>query len=180
MRDKGLGEGPRGREGARAPPPQGLRVGTPSPQAGASGLSARRSGPCGDAEARRTPGLSSPGSLPAPHLRRQQARRAQGLGARAPLQGGLLGRVPQPPHRVLQPEGGRRRRRRLGGRLRLRHLLQDPPQLLGAQRGHAHGAKAPGGRSPAAAAAAAALAAALSLRLRARHGGRRGDSNRGC
>lgn len=113
-----------------------------------------------------------PKPLPEPHLGRQQARRARGLGAGAPLQGGLLGRVPQPPRRVLQHEGWRRR-------LRLCHLLQDPPQLLRAQRGHAGGAAPLVGESPATA-AAAILAAVLSLWLRVRHGGRGGDSNRGC
>lgn len=91
------------------------------------------------------------------------------------MQGGLLGRVPQPPRRVLQHEGWRRR---LDRRLRLCHLLQDPPQLLRAQRGHAGGAAPLVGESPAAA-AAAILAAVLSLWLRVRHGGRGGDSNRG-
>lgn len=124
--------------------------------------------------ARPGPPACFPTPLPAPHLGRQQARRARGLGAGAPLQGGLLSRVPQPPRRVLQHEGWRRR---LGRRRRPCHLLQDPPQLLRAQRGHTGGAAALAGESPAAA-AAAILAAVLSLWLRVRHGGRGGDSNR--
>ena len=107
-------------------------------------------------------------------LQRQQARRARGLGPGAPLQGGLLSRVPQPPRRGLQHEG----RRRLRGWLRLRHLLQDPPQLLGAQRGHERSAAALACGSPAA--ATAILTAVLSLRLCVRHDGQRGDSNPIC
>lgn len=121
--------------------------------------------------ARGLSGLSCPTAPPGAHLRRQQARRARGLGAGAPLEGGLLGRVPQPPRRV-QHAG---RRRRLRGRLRLRHLLQDAPQLLGAQRGHARRAprweREPGRRC-------SRLTATLSFRLRVRHDGRRGRQTR--
>lgn len=100
--------------------------------------------------------LSTPA---APHLRRQQER---GPGPQSPLQGGLLGRVPEPLHRVLQHEGRC---------LRPSHLLQDPPQLLGVQRGHTHGTEALARKS------GVTAAAIPGLRLRSSHGCRSGVSN---